>query len=42
MHHAIFLAFQRGMGKKTKMTETVVDRHHNHAARGQRFAVIGR
>ena len=42
MHHAIFLAFQRGMGKKAKMTETVVDRHHNHAARGQRFAVIGR
>lgn len=42
MHHAIFLALQRGMGKKAEMTEAVVDCHDNHAARGQRFTVIGR
>jgi hypothetical protein len=42
MHHSPFFAFQRGMGEKAEMTETVVDRHNNHAARGQRFAVIRR
>ncbi len=42
MHHAPFLAFQRGMGEKAKMAETVVCRDHNHAARGQRFAVLRR
>ncbi len=32
---------QRRVRKKTKMAEPIVDGDHHHAARGQRFAVIG-
>ena len=40
MHYPLFFPLQRGMGEKAEMAETVVNRDHNHAARGQRFAVI--